>query len=254
VRERVVVTLALFCGHMKSARFVDSIAWQMGVDPDDVRAVEFRRTDVARPASTYTAQLSLRDGGERLRDWWNLADGDWGAGFFQASACDYCDDVVGETADASFGDAWVEPHSSDGRGTSVAVVRSRRLDRLLHDGVAHGGLALSPVDGDFVEATQAAGLRQRREGLAYRLAWHRRRPRPTKRVGASRDLPFGRKVVYRSRHLISVWSHRMWWFARVTRRPQLYVRWARAAATAYHAVAYSRGRLGAIVGRLGVRG
>jgi coenzyme F420-reducing hydrogenase beta subunit len=43
----------------------------------------------------------------------------WGAGFFQNSACNYCDDVVAETSDIAFGDAWVEPYSSDGRGTNV---------------------------------------------------------------------------------------------------------------------------------------
>ena len=33
------------------------------------------------------------------------------------------DDVVTETADISFGDAWVEPYSSGGRGTNVIIVR-----------------------------------------------------------------------------------------------------------------------------------
>ncbi|MGJ3627724.1 hypothetical protein AB5I41_13435 [Sphingomonas sp. MMS24-JH45] len=53
--------------------------------------------------------------------------GDWVRAFFQASAGDYRDDVVAETADISFGEAWVEPYASDGRGTNV-VVRSRARD------------------------------------------------------------------------------------------------------------------------------
>src|SRR5690606_38702641 len=64
----------------------------------------------------YRAQLELAGGGNVAGDWWHFADGDWGAGFLQNPACDFCDDVVAETADIAFGDAWVEPYASDGPG------------------------------------------------------------------------------------------------------------------------------------------
>lgn len=251
LHDRVAFTVGLFCGHMKSARFVESLAWQMGVSAGEVRRVEFRLKDERRPASTYTAQLTLRDGRTLRRDWWDLADGDWGAGFFQVSACNFCDDVTAETADISFGDAWVEPYSSDGRGTNVVIVRSPKLDDLVAAGIADGRLTLQPVDGEFVERTQAAGLRQRREGLAYRLSWPRRGVRPRKRLGPDARTPSPRrKLIYRMRAFISAWSHRVFWLARLTGRPALYVRWARASVAVYHALAYSRGRLGTVVERL----
>jgi coenzyme F420-reducing hydrogenase beta subunit len=254
IRERVAFTLGLFCGHMKSARFVESFAWQMDVPIREVHRVEFRLKDPTRPASTYTAQLTLRDGQVVKRDWWNLADGDWGAGFFQNSACNFCDDVVGETADVSFGDAWVEPYSSDGRGTNVVVIRSPVVHDLVAAGIAEGRLKLDPVDGAFVEQTQAAGLRQRREGLAYRLTWPKAGIRPRKRVAPDASAPTARrKLIYAMRALISAGSHRVFWLARQAERPPLYVRWARAAVAVYHALAYSRGRLGQWVERLGLR-
>lgn len=255
LRERIAFTLGLFCGHMKSARFVDSFAWQMDVPPAEVARVEYRLKDPSRPASTYTAELTLRDGAATRRDWWNLADGDWGAGFFQYSACNFCDDVVAETADISFGDAWVEPYSSDGRGTNVVVTRSPEMERLVERGIREGRLSLDPVDNEFIVRTQAAGFRQRREGLAYRLTWPRSGIRPRKRVAPdARSVPSRRKLIYRMRAHISAWSHRMAWLAHRTGRPQLYVRWARTALTVYHGLAYSRGRLGALVERLRLPG
>ncbi len=251
VRERVVYTLGLFCGHMKSARFVESFAWQMGVDPREVRKVEYRLKDPNRPASTYTTELTLRDGTVVKRDWWNLADGDWGAGFFQYSACNFCDDVIAETADISFGDAWVEPYSSDGRGTNVVVTRSAEMETLIAGGIDQGRLSLQPVDSEFVVATQAAGFRQRREGLSYRLSWPRLGLRPQKRVAPdTRHLSRRRKLIYRMRHLISAWSHRMSWLAQRTGRPEIYVRWARTSLALYHGLAYSRGRIGEILSRV----
>ena len=255
LRERITHTLGLFCGHMKSARFVESFAWQLGVPIGEVVAVEFRRKDVTRPASTYTAELRLRDGSVHRRDWWNLVDGDWGAGFFQSSACDGCDDVMGETADVSFGDAWVEPYSSDGRGTNVVVVRSPEVAALIDAAICDGRLELGPVDAEFVEQTQAAGLRHRREGLAYRLTWHgrhwhRRRSSPGARVRPTVRLPLRRKAIYRMRAGISTWSHRVFSVARRTGRPEIYTRWAAASAAVYHGFAYSRGRFGALVDRV----
>lgn len=251
LRRRIVFTLGLFCGHMKSARLVESFAWQMGVRLEEVVRVEYRLKDPIRPANWYTAHLTLRDGRSVRQDWWHLADGDWGAGFFQNSACNFCDDVVAETADISFGDAWVEPYSSDGRGTNVVIVRSPVLQTLVAAAIQDGRLKLDPVDHQFVEQTQAAGFRQRREGLAYRLSWPHLGIQPRKRVRpAARRLTWRRKLIYHMRSLITAWSHRVFWLARRLHLPALYIRWAWTAVTVYHALAYSRGRLGKLVDRL----
>jgi coenzyme F420-reducing hydrogenase beta subunit len=238
--ERIVFTLGLFCGHMKSARFVESFAWQLGAPFEQVKAVEYRLKNPDRPANWYTAHLTLADGSARWQDWWHLADGDWGAGFFQNPACNYCDDVVAETADISFGDAWVEPYSSDGRGTNVVIARSPLLDQMLRDAIAQGRLALSPVDAVFVAETQAAGLRHRREGLAYRLRILPPRLPLRKRVQPAAHLPLHRKLIYRARAAICTWSHRIFALARRTNMPSLYLHWARLTLAFYRRLAYSR--------------
>ena len=252
LRERIVFTLGLVCGHMKSARLAESFAWQMDANIHEVAKIDYRRKNPERPANWYTAELTLTDGRIRTMDWWHMADGDWGAGFFQNSACNFCDDVVAETADISFGDAWVEPYSSDGRGTNVMIVRSPILHDLVRAGIAEGRLSLEAVDSAFIERTQAAGFRQRREGLAFRLSWPHRGIRPRKRVLPRwRGITVRRKLIYFMRYQISAWSHRVFWLARLLNRPNWYLRWARAALALYHAFAYSRGRLGGVIDRLG---
>lgn len=250
IAGRVTHLLGLFCGHQKSARLVDSFAWQLDTPIKRVRAVDYRIKDAARPANWYRAHLTLDDGSARAEDWWNLADGDWGAGFFQNPACDWCDDVVAETADVAFGDAWVEPYSSDGRGTNVVIARSPAIHALIERAVADGRLALTAVDAAFVEQTQAAGFRHRREGLAYRLTWGKRGLRPVKRVAPSAALPLRRKLVYRMRYAIARGSHRMARHSLRTGRPALYTVWARNMLAVYRALAWSHGRLGAVVDRV----
>ena len=254
LRERIAFTLGLFCGHGKSARLVESFAWQLGTKIEAVAHPEFRLKNPDRPANWYTAHLTLKDGTTRQRDWWHLCDGDWGAGFFQNSACNFCDDVVAETADIAFGDAWVEPYSSDGRGTNVVLVRSPLLAEILQEAIAAERLDLTPVDADFIAATQAAGLRQRREGLAYRLTWPRRGLPVRKRVAPRGAIPLQRRLVYRLRYGISAWSHHMFWLARTLGLPAIYIAWAHVALGLYGGVTYGRGRWGAVLRRLGLAG
>jgi coenzyme F420-reducing hydrogenase beta subunit len=252
LRERILFTLGLFCGHMKSARFVESFAWQMQVPVSEIKKVDFRYKDPARPANWYNAMLTLRDGRVVNRDWWHLKDGDWGAGHFMNSACNFCDDVVAETADIAFGDAWVEPYSSDGRGTNVVVVRSPLVENLVANAVKEDRLQLNAVTGDFVTQTQAAGFRQRREGLAYRLTWHRRGVQPCKRVAPDAKTPARqRKIIYRMRYFISAWGQEVFRAARRMQKPQLYLFWARTVAAVYHGFAYHQGKFSEITKRFG---
>ncbi|WP_235911378.1 Coenzyme F420 hydrogenase/dehydrogenase, beta subunit C-terminal domain [Croceibacterium soli] len=249
--ERIVFTLGLYCGHMKSAAMIDSFALQMGVEPPAVEAVDFRLKNPDRPANWYRTQLRLAGGGAAEQDWWHLVEGDWGSGFFQNSACNFCDDVVAETADISFGDAWVEPYSSDGRGTNVVVVRSQELRAMVEEGIAEQRLTLREVDAEFVVETQAAGFRQRREGLAYRLARRRGGLMPRKRVApAASDLPLRRRAIYTMRAAISAFSHRAFRFANLVHVPRLYFSAGRQLLKLYQALTYSRGRLGALFDRL----
>lgn len=255
LRERIAYTLGLVCGHMKSARMAESFAWQMQQDIGRVSAFDYRAKAPGRPANWYRAEVTLADGTTRGEDWWSFADGDWGAGFFQHSACNFCDDVVAETADIVFGDAWREPYSSDGRGTNVVLVRSPALLPIIEAGIAEQRLALTEVDADFVVSTQAAGFRQRREGLSFRQTWVRPRVRPCKRVlPGSLAIRKHRKAIYLVRYGISWWSHRVFWLARATRLPALYTAWARASLTCYHGLAYSRGPAGRIARWIGLSG
>ncbi|MGC9322644.1 MAG: Coenzyme F420 hydrogenase/dehydrogenase, beta subunit C-terminal domain, partial [Kosmotogaceae bacterium] len=55
----------------------------------------------------------------------------WGYGFFKYKACDYCDDVVSETADVSVGDAWLPEYVNDSGGTNVVIVRNPVIKKII---------------------------------------------------------------------------------------------------------------------------
>ncbi|HEX5513739.1 MAG TPA: Coenzyme F420 hydrogenase/dehydrogenase, beta subunit C-terminal domain [Gammaproteobacteria bacterium] len=212
IRERIVFTIGIICGHLKSSAFAEAFGWQLGVPPEDLAGIEFRGKLASAPAnhkgvsaksrseSTWTAMHSSK----------TLLGGDWGLGLFKYKACDYCDDVTAETADVAIGDAWLPEFVNDSQGTSVIICRNRAIESLLKKGQDNGALNLLDSTPEQIARSQAGGLRHRREGLAYRLArdealgrWH-----PPKRVAPSDTRLTGRrKKIYELRSALAEYSH-----------------------------------------------
>ena len=185
LKERLVFFVGLVCGHMKSRYFGESMAWQLGIAPGDVAAVDFRVKNKDRAASDYDFGAQSRAEGEwRYRRTRDLIGGNWGYAAFQPEACNFCDDIFAETADVAFGDAWLPEHQSDWRGTNVVVSRSPLADEIIRRGIESGELEAAAADPDQVARSQAGNFRHRRLGLAVRLADDEARglPIPKKRV------------------------------------------------------------------------
>lgn len=209
LRDRIVVTIGIFCGHMKSARYADYLAAQVGVGASDIETVDFRLKYPDRAASSYGFEAIRRDGDRVSRPMAEMFGSNWGYGLFKAEACNYCDDVTAETADIAFGDAWLPDHVSDPKGTNVVILRQPAFEALLKSAAAQGRIRLEPVAAEVVAQSQAAGLRDRREGLGFRLRAKDRAGewRPRRRTPANATVPSKRQSVYDLRLKISRASH-----------------------------------------------
>jgi coenzyme F420 hydrogenase subunit beta len=170
--ERIVFSVAILCGHLKSIGYLEFIAWQMGVPLGQIKAFDFRHKMPGNPAKNYAAEITYHANGQLKRQanlMREFKGEDWGMGLFKYSACDYCDDVMGETADVSAGDAWIEPYSSDSHGTNVIVVRNKYLHNMIESARESKKLQFERVTPELAAQTQEASFRHRRDGLAYRL-------------------------------------------------------------------------------------
>lgn len=213
LRERVKFTVALVCGHLKSAAFAECFAWQCGIAPAELRGIDFRTKQPGRPASDYAITVEGERDGRRFavtKPTSELFGSNWGHGFFKYKACDFCDDVLGETADIAIGDAWLPDYVADSGGTNVVVVRSKALRSLLGQAVQDGRLHLDPIPIKKIVESQAGGFRHRRDGLAYRLHLEDQaeRWRPKKRVQSSATrLSAKLRMIHRLRYELGQSSH-----------------------------------------------
>lgn len=225
---QIKYTVGLVCGHMKSERYAESLAWQQGITPSELAEVDFRVKDPEAGARGY--KFASMGGAPRRRvetTTGRLVGGNWGHAVFQLNACNYCDDIFAETADIVFGDAWLPKYESEWRGTNVIVTRNERLHDLLLEGAEQSELSLEMLDASSVRATQAGNYRHRRDGLAVRLAddiaageWV-----PPKRVSPGyKHVRRSRVAVVRARRRLSAASHTIYERAREQGSLETYLR------------------------------
>lgn len=213
IREQIRFCIGLVCGHLKSSRFSEMFAWQCEIAPRDVLSINFRKKIPGKNANKYGVEVvGLRNNQEVSitkpnHEFYGYL---WGQGFFKYQACDYCDDVVAETADITIGDAWLPQYVKDSEGTNVIVLRHPLIQDLIERAMSSGRLHLDQISADDVAESQDAGLRHRREGLAYRLhlkdqagLW-----RPSKRVEPeSTHLNPRLKKIHQLRSRMAIESH-----------------------------------------------
>jgi coenzyme F420 hydrogenase subunit beta len=165
--HNVKYCISLLCGHMKLSGFAESLAWQVGVKPTELENVDFRVKKENYPASSYFFEAKNLKGNIFTSKNADLLGSNWGMGFFRHKACDFCDDIAGELADVTLGDAWLPKYTKDYLGTNIIVVRNKIIDKLLNE--FDEEVSLENVDADTFFETQAGNYRNRRGGILARL-------------------------------------------------------------------------------------
>jgi len=207
IKNNIKFTIGLVCGHLKSSLYSQMLAWEMGVSPDSEFEIDFRKKKLGKKASDYSTEIISKtaENTEIKEEQTNELFGTtWGYGFFKYNACDYCDDVLAETADITVGDAWLPEYSKDYMGTNIVVSRNETMSNIINEAIKTEKVKIDNLTTEKIIASQAGGFRHRHNGLAYRLTTkdNNNKWRPVKRIKPSSKLPLRRKLLYRLRVLI----------------------------------------------------
>jgi coenzyme F420 hydrogenase subunit beta len=211
-KERIHYTIGLICGHQKSSKFCEAIAWQVGIQPKDLVNIDFRKKLPNRPALDYGVELTGIINNQQVTITKPMKDiivQDWGEGYFKQVSSDYTDDVMNETSDMTIGDAWLPQYENDWEGTSITIIRHPTLQNIIQEGIDSDKLKLDIMSVEQVYASQAAHFRHTRDELSYRLAKkdQEKKWRPTLRVKASLNTPVLRQKVQDFRIHFAQQSH-----------------------------------------------
>jgi coenzyme F420 hydrogenase subunit beta len=212
-KSRVSYCIGLVCGHLKSGSFAEMFGWQIGINPKNLTAIDFRTKLEGHGANKYGVTVTETINGvssdKVSKPVSELYGTNWGLGFFRYKACDFCDDVVAETADITVGDAWLPEFVNETKGTNIIVVRNSEINDIILEAIKENRLSLTVLDNAKVIESQSSGFNHRREGLSYRLhltdlegKW-----RPFKRVRPKANWPKRFKAIHKTRILLAAESH-----------------------------------------------
>jgi coenzyme F420-reducing hydrogenase beta subunit len=165
--KNIKFAVSLLCGHMKSVDFGNSLAWEVGVNPSKIKYLDFRVKKQGFTANNYLFSVTDKDGNESSALNSSLFSSNWGWGFFKHKSCDYCDDVAGELADVTFGDAWLDKYVNDYLGTNVIISRSDIFESLLTK--YSDELEIEKISVEEFVSTQGGNYRHRVGGLKVRI-------------------------------------------------------------------------------------
>lgn len=174
LREKIVFTVGIICGGLKSKFFGEYLAAKAGVQNDEFTKPQFRIKDYESTAGDYSFGCLDSQGSERQVKMRAVGDM-WGTGMFKNNACDFCDDVTTELADISLGDAWLNPYNQDGKGTNVMVTRSQLAEELINEGITRKELSVEPLDFSQFLSSQQGSFNHRQKALRYRVKLARRK-------------------------------------------------------------------------------
>lgn len=212
IKQRIKYTVGIICGHQKSSKFTDSLALQLGIQPEDIVNIDYRKKVKGSPANRYAVEIESRKNGktEKKEQFFkDFIEENWGQGLFKERASDFTDDVFNETADITLGDAWLPEYTKDPKGNNVVIVRNEMIEKLIKEAVKEKRLVMDVVDAETIFSSQSSHYKHTHDELAYRLyklkeknLWY-----PKKRVKPSNNIDPLRRKVQDLREELSISSH-----------------------------------------------
>lgn len=212
IEDRIKYYFGLVCGHQKTTKYAEAIAWEYGIKPGDLEDIDFRVKRKTGRAIEYDMKFTGKIDGESrtfvVRNNEPFVSS-WAHGFFKARFSDFTDNTFNELADITFGDAWLEEYADDPRGNNILIVRNPEIANLLDSGIKSGEAVLDRVDEETIIRSQRGLVHHTRDELPYRLSKEIRRSgwAPKKRALPDDSLEEHRKKVQDIRQEIAEKSH-----------------------------------------------
>jgi coenzyme F420-reducing hydrogenase beta subunit len=191
--KRISYRVGLVCSRLPSTKYLDCFIEYLGLQRDDVLSVRFRDKSLY-PSSYRGLGITTKDG--RLFRPNNRADYFWTTGHVSPTACMFCDDVFAETAHVTFMDAWLPEYQGEHLGRSIVLCRDARCAGVFERAIGAGMSLIEELPVERVIESQRARIRNKRQGLSYRIQLARRWgiPFPTRKLAPGGFLSWGEKA------------------------------------------------------------
>lgn len=189
LKRQIQYLIGLVCNHMPNRYYTEYLTCLSGVSPSNTDTVDYRLKRGRTASNFHFSAHCRRLGWGSAVPYRGCVDHAWSWSYFQLNACNYCEDVFAEVADAVFMDAWLPEYAQDPNGHSIMLVRSPSVEELASEGLSRGSCKLDRIAMQEVISSQPGAIKAKRDMLAGRLygASINDVKVPRKRTSPSRD-------------------------------------------------------------------
>lgn len=204
IKERIIYTIGLVCGHQKGSGFTEYMGWQNGIKPDDLSYIDYRVKIKGLPSNKYGIRIKgLKDGKsiDQVVENYKLEGQNWGKGYFKKEESDFVDDVFNECADITLGDAWLKKYNEDYKGNNIIIIRNETISKIVEKGIEDNKLKIDISNENEIIESQIAHISHTQNDLAYRI--NKFSKGYIVRRDYNQKITTFRKVIQQQRHIIS---------------------------------------------------
>jgi coenzyme F420 hydrogenase subunit beta len=163
IKEKVVLTIANFCGGFRSYNEIRRISGRHNVDFENISFLRYRGG--GQPGS-----MLIKDkNGNHFEV--NYPKYVGFTGYSKMLRCHFCVDATGELADIACGDAWLDKYQGDIFPWSIIITRDKRASLIIKSITDSGKIEIQPVSHDEVCLSQKQNLESKkiRQQSRYKL-------------------------------------------------------------------------------------
>jgi coenzyme F420 hydrogenase subunit beta len=157
------LVLTFFCAGTPSSQGTLNLINSLDASPDDIAALRYRGEGWPGEFKVISSDGGGQKSLSYKESWGRLSH-------YRPLRCQLCPDGLGRIADISCGDAWERFGGSGDIGWSIAVVRTRRGQEVLHRAIEAGYLQLEPAGRPAIQVGQASQISRSRQLFGRLLA------------------------------------------------------------------------------------
>ncbi len=211
--QQIKFLFGLTCGSLPNKYYTEYLsAVSLGNRSAPITDVDFRSKAGTVKSSNYQfiARSNDRDG--KPLPFNDVVSNIFVNGMFQFNSCNFCDDIFAEVADITIMDAWLPEYSSDPKGTSLIIIRSKILEEKILNSSSIGNLHIKGISPEKIIQSQNGVILKKRVNLPYRLSWNIKNGvhAPQKRVDPKKHLPWLMNLRISSRIKLQESSKQLW--------------------------------------------
>jgi len=158
---------SLYCGHLKNRNYSNFLARDISSQTQIPTSINFRKKIGNGPSSQYETEVTVNNTVYSKRNS-DIFGTNWGLGLFKYKGCDFCEDVSGELADFSLGDAWLPEYEGDSAGTNVVVLRNKEILDIVDKAKTEERIWVEELTEAKLFECQAGGYRHKLDGIHVR--------------------------------------------------------------------------------------